>query len=110
MMIQRRTLGLAAAAAVLGLAPATLQAAPLGTAPGVLETGNPIARVDYQRCSGRGERRVCHTVRTSPPRGAGGASREPTGYYEMNADRLPYGTGTWWRQMERENRAGNRGG
>jgi hypothetical protein len=29
-----------------------------------------------------------------------------SGYYEMNADKLPMGTSRWWHQMDHENRGG----
>lgn len=32
----------------------------------------------------------------------------PTYYYERWADRLPYGTSSWWQQMDREQRGGRR--
>jgi|RhiMetdeSRZDD1v2_1073273.scaffolds.fasta_scaffold245498_1 hypothetical protein len=38
-------------------------------------------------------------------------SREPEAgtYYERDANRLPYGTRTWWEQMDREGRGGQSG-
>jgi hypothetical protein len=36
--------------------------------------------------------------------------RQSSGYYERDANSLPYGTSRWWEEMLRENRAGNPGG
>jgi hypothetical protein len=38
--------------------------------------------------------------------GSGKANRNASLYYEMNADKLPFGTPNWWAQMDRENRGG----
>jgi len=37
-------------------------------------------------------------------------SERNSGYFEHNADKLPFGSQRWWDQMLRENRAGNPGG
>jgi hypothetical protein len=38
--------------------------------------------------------------------------REPSAgtYYERDANKLPYGTWTWWEQMDREGRGGQQPG
>ena len=36
------------------------------------------------------------------------AQYRPGPYWERNANKLPYGTGIWWEQMDREGRGGRR--
>ena len=39
---------------------------------------------------------------------SGRVVRNSSGYYEMIADKLPYGTSRWWAQMDHEGRGGRR--
>jgi hypothetical protein len=69
----------------------------LGAATVVAETG-------AQRCWFRNGRRYC--TKQAEPR-SNGQRKQESDYYEMLADKLPFGSRRWWEQMARENRAGN---
>lgn len=100
---------LAATIAIGAMTPAA-DAAPFARAGSELTAGAGSAAgidtVAYRKCWTRNGKRHCRLYRGEPAY----RYRDDDGYYEHDADKLPYGSQRWWDQMLRENRAGNPGG
>jgi hypothetical protein len=63
----------------------------------------PVETVASRRCSWRNGKQRCIFDRATRP-------APSSDYQQYWADKLPFGTSTWWDQMLRENRGGNSGG
>jgi hypothetical protein len=66
---------------------------------GTAVAGAPVEKVISRKCSRR--KADCITYRRAP------RAAPKSDYQQYWADKLPFGTSTWWDQMLRENRGGN---
>jgi len=80
------------------------QAGPVSLGQGAFARASDGVIPAAAHCGRRGQG-ACRAVRGTP----GGSAYAPSGYYEHDANKLPFGSERWRDQMRRENRLGNPG-